>query len=387
MNDILDLTDQVASTALFGSIGIGKTFVALTLLHHNRTKVKFGRNRHFMRCDDLTNSLESFLERLSDAIGISRTTDIGQLRSHLESSPPLILLLDGVDYILDPLATEAEDILATIEEFGSYRHVCLLTTCRMYLGVPGFHHIEVPTLSGSDALDAFYGICHLDRSPVIDSLIARLDFHPLPIDLLATVISENWWDELTLLKVWDELTLPKVWEGDQNVVLKAQYQKGLKDVLGRSFTSPTIQNLGTAAREVLEAIATFPRGVEEWKLESTFPSITGVVMAVDVLCKFSLLYRQDGFVRMLSPFRFYFLDSTQRDDTNWDGTKSRTSLSPCMCYARRVTSFEEPPIHTRGNLKCRTSHAASRGGVPPTRDNGIIMFQSVMRSEHCNSDS
>jgi len=301
VNDILDLTDQVASTALFGSIGVGKSSVALSLLHHDRTKVKFGRNRHFMRCDDLTNSLGVFLERLSDAIGISRTTDIGQLRSHLESSPPLILLLDGVDSILDPLAPEAEDIFATIEEFGCYQNVCLLTTSRMYPEISGFHRVEVPTLSGSDARDAFYGLCHLDKSSVIDDLIARLDFHPLSIDLLASSVRENNWDESALLKAWD---------GGRAGGLGARYRQSLRDAVELSFRSPTIQNLGTAAREVLKAIAAFPCDVEECTLESTFPGITGIGVAVDVLCKFSLLYRHDGFVKMLSPFRLYFLDFT-----------------------------------------------------------------------------
>ena len=46
-------------------------------LSFTTTKVKFGRNRHFMRCDGLTNSLERFLELLSEAIGISRTAGIG----------------------------------------------------------------------------------------------------------------------------------------------------------------------------------------------------------------------------------------------------------------------------------------------------------------------
>jgi len=106
VNEILDLTDQVASTALYGSIGVGKSFVALTILHHNRTKAIFGRNRHFMHCNNLTDSLDGFLERLSDAIGADRTTDIGQLRSHLESTLPRLLVLDSADPILDSLAPE-----------------------------------------------------------------------------------------------------------------------------------------------------------------------------------------------------------------------------------------------------------------------------------------
>ena len=299
VTELLDLTEQVASVALSGPVGIGKSSVALTLLHHDRIKLKFGRNRHFARCDDLTNSLEGFLERLSNAMGASCTADTGQIRSHLESSPLLILLLDGVDSILDPLTPEAEKISAMIEEFGSYQHVCLLTTSRMDSEIPGFHRVEVPTLSGDAARDAFYGLSHLDRSSVVDDLLVKLDFHPLSIDLLATSVRENGWDELALLKALDN---------DQEGVLKSQYYQHLKDAVERSFHSPTIRSLGDAARNALFAIAAFPRGVEETQLESVAPGMTGAGEAVDVLCKFSLVYRQDGSVKMLSPFRFYFLE-------------------------------------------------------------------------------
>jgi hypothetical protein len=44
----------------------------------------------------------------------------------------LILLLDGVDSVLDPLVPEAEEIYAMIEEFGNYEHICLVTTSRVY---------------------------------------------------------------------------------------------------------------------------------------------------------------------------------------------------------------------------------------------------------------
>ena len=338
-NDILDLTDQVASTALYGSIGVGKSSLALTLLHHDRTRAKFGRNRHFVRCDDLVNSLEGFLERLSDSIGTSSTRDMARLRSHLESSPPLILLLDGVDAILDPLAPEAEEIFAAIQEFGCYQHVCLFTTSRMYPEILGFHRVEVPTLSGDSARDAFYGLCRLGRSSVVDELIAGLDSHPLSIDMLATTIRENGWDEQSLLGLWSD---------DQGGVLKSQYQRCLKDALELSFRSLTIQNLGATARESLNAIAAFPRGVEEQRLDKIFPGIIGVGVVVDVLCRFSLLYRQDGFVKMLSPFRLYFLDSmmepAQRVEIiRWDATdcssaKACTSLSlrPCRSQGNAV---------------------------------------------------
>jgi len=338
LNEALDLTDQVASTALFGPIGVGKSSVALALLHHNRTKAKYGRLRYLMHCDNVTNSLEDFLKGLCDAIHIDRTTDMAQIRLHLESLPPLILLLDSVDSILDPLAPESEDISAVIEEFGSYDRVCLLTTSRMDPDIHGFHRVEVPTLSEGDARDAFYGLCNMGRSPAVDDLIARLDFHPLSINFLASSVHENGWDEPMLLKAWDD---------DQEDALKTKYHQRLRGAMEPLLLSPTIQDLGTAAPDILGAIAAFPGGIEERRLRSTFAGATGVEVALEVLCKFSLIYRQDGLVKMLSPFQFYFLECMLEpaqhvevircDVDNCHTAKACTSLFLHLFYGFRVT--------------------------------------------------
>ena len=357
MNEILDLTNQVASTGLYGSIGVGKSFVALAVLHHNRTKAIFGTNCHFMHCDDLANSLEGFLERLSDATGTDRTTDIGQLRSHLNSSPPHLLVLDGVDLILDPLVPEGEEISAIIEESGSDQHVCLVATSRMHPDIHGFHRIEVPTLSEDGARETFYSRCNLDRSSAVDELIASLDFHPLSIDLLARSVRENDWDATSLLQAWDD---------GQTSVLRTKYQQSLKETLKLSLHSPTVQSLGTTAQDVLNAIAAFPLGVKEDKLRIFFPSIAGVGAVVDILCQFSLVYRQDGFVKMLSPFRFYFLDSMLKlaqhpEVIRWgpdcNPAKACTSLSFYLFCDQRVMAFQGLPIYTAGPPKTKPPRA------------------------------
>ena len=393
MNEVLDLTDQVASTALFGPVGVGKSFVARTLLDHERTQATFGTNRHLMRCDDLTSSLDGFLERLSDVINADRTASTTQLQSHLESSPPFILLLDGVDLILDPLAPEAEEISATIEELGSYPHVCLVTTSRMNPEIPGFHRIEVPIPSEDDARDTFYGLCNLGRTSVVDDLIARLDFHPLSINLLARSVHENEWDEPTLLKALDD---------DQTSALKKNYCEGLKDAIELSFRCPTIQNLGTTARSALEAISAFSQGVEECRLKNVFPHITGIAVAVDVLCRFFLIYREDGFVKMYSPFRLYILESTltltQHEEViRWgpdcSAAKGGMSLSHDVLCGHGVTIFEVPPVYTRGPYPCpptphqTASHPTARRRGPSSREKWTKRFESVKKSEHNDSDS
>ena len=294
VDKILDRTDRSTSVALFGPIGVGKSCVALTLLHHKRTKAKFGQNRHFMRCDDLPNTPDAFLERLSHTIH----TDVRHLDVRLRSSPPLILLLDGLDSILDSLSPEAREILATIQAFGGYEHVCVVITSRMNPEIHGFHSVGIPTLSEDGARETFYSLCTLGRTSAVNSIIARLDCHPLSIGLLASCVHENNWNEPMLLKACSD---------DQGNTLKINYYPRLRDAVDSALRSPTIERLGTRARDVLKEIATLPRGIKEYRLER---KMVGAGEVVDVLCKFSLVYRQDGLVKMLFPIRSYFVDLT-----------------------------------------------------------------------------
>ena len=133
---------------------------------------------------------------------------------------------------------------------------------------------------------------------MVDTLIKKLDFHPFSLELLARAIHENNWDKEMLLKVWDD------WNG----VLRTNYYDKLKAAIEPVFYSPKIKELGTTARGVLEAITSFPSGIGEHQLEGIF-HMGRVREVVDVLCRFSLVHRRDGVVKMLSPLQFYFLES------------------------------------------------------------------------------
>ena len=344
-NEILDLTGQLASVALFGSIGVGKSFVAHAVLDDDRTKTKFGENRYFLCCDDLTNSLDGFFERISNAFHTTPT----QLESCLRSSPPLILVFDGVDCVLDSLIPEADEICAMIEEFGRLEHICLVTTSRMYANIHGFHRVEVPTPPEGHVRDVFYNLSNLARSPGVDTLIAKLDFHLFSIELIARTIRENSWDEEMLVKAWD----------DHTSALRTNYYQRLKDTIEPVFRSPRIKELGTSARDVLGAIASFRSGIGEHQLEGIFHGIGGVRAVVDELCRFSLVHRKDGVLTMLSPLKFYFLESMivhaeTGEVIRWGPDCMAAPggmsfwLDLFLGYRVTIPSFEVLPVFTQG---------------------------------------
>ena len=88
--------------------------------------------------------------------------------------------------------------------------------------------IEVPTLPENGARETFYSRCNLGRSPAVDELIARLDFHPLSIDLLALSVRENDWGAISLLRAWG---------GDQTNALGTNYRQSLEEALELSLRS------------------------------------------------------------------------------------------------------------------------------------------------------
>ena len=301
---VVELAKDLKPIALIGPGGIGKTSIALSVLHDNRIKERFGDNRRLISCDQFPGSPTRFLAHLSKVIGAQADDpeDLAPLRPLL-SSTEMLIVLDGAEAILDPQIMNGRDAYDIVDELSQFEKICLCVTSRITVLPLDYTCIEVPTLSKEAACETFYGIYGSGgRSIIIEDLLQRLDFHPLSITLLAATTSDNAWDCDRLTNEWDKHR-ERVFRTDQAATIEF------------SLASPTFCKLGPSARDLLGVVAFFPQGVDERNLECFFPTIPNIKNIFDKFCALSLAYRSNGFVTMLAPIRDYLHPQDPKSST------------------------------------------------------------------------
>ena len=334
IEEVVGLAGNLESVALIGPGGIGKTSIALAVLHHNKIEGRFGENRRFIRCDQFPASCLHFLARLSKVIGagVENPEDLTLLRPLL-SSKEMLIVLDNAESVIDPQGTGAREIYSLVDELCRFKNISLLITSRITTVPPYCKRPDIPKLSMKAACDIFYGIYgNRGESDIITGLLHRLDSHALSVTLLATTASHN---------AWDHGRLAKEWEIQRARVLQTVYNESLAATIELSLASPTFNSLDPNARDLLGVVAFFPQGIDERNLDWLFPTISNRQRLFDTFCLLSLTHRCNGFVTMLAPIRDYLAPQEPPSSPLLCATRDR--------YFSRLSIGADPESPGRGD--------------------------------------
>ncbi|KAG0695415.1 hypothetical protein DFH29DRAFT_1005488 [Suillus ampliporus] len=320
---VAELTDLVVNDehlALIGPGGMGKSSLAKAILNEPHVTKKFGDRRFFVTYDGLdpsTITFEAFMTRFAAALGIELAgADPKRQISSFLSSARAIVVLDNAETFEEADASSAlSDIPPAIADIADIPGIILILTSRSRRNAPNVPWItkDIPPLDSSSAREAFFRIyrpaSHSNaEEEEITNLLKELEFHPLSINLLANAAQQNGWSPAMLLETWKDQHSAVLDHG------KGKLQS-LSVTMQLSLNSPTVQKLGEDVRRILAVIAFLPQGLDGKLASGLLPSLPQVGAICNVLCMQSLVYRQDNFIKMLSPIRHFVRDSLPKPDS------------------------------------------------------------------------
>ncbi|KAF9463032.1 hypothetical protein BDZ94DRAFT_1259920 [Collybia nuda] len=298
------LPDRSANIALLGTGGVGKSSLALAVLHNDKMVTSFEGHRYFVRCDT-ARSAEDLLAAIAKELGLSGSKVMERVPKVLaEISPRVLLVLDNFETPWEPEDSRTE-VEETLQRLSVIETLSLIITIRgqqcprgtLWTKPLGLTPFDLPAahMTFSTIVPA------LGDDPNLDELLKCVDCLPLAVTLLAAV-AEGEPSVENILARWRVEKTRFVKDGSGNT------QRGsLEASIEVSIQSARMKSEPTAL-QLLSLLALLPNGISVADTQTPAlglrPSALG---AVSMLRKVALVYDDsaNSRIRVLSPIQIY----------------------------------------------------------------------------------
>ncbi|KAJ7465998.1 hypothetical protein FB451DRAFT_1486215 [Mycena latifolia] len=346
--------------AILGPEGMGKSSLALAVLHHEDLLQRFRSHRYFISPESSTSAADMFAA-IAAFFEIDPTAKVTRaIIKHMASlSTPCVLVLDNLEDCWENPSSksEVENFLSLLSEIP---HLQLIVTMR---GAerPGKVKWTRPFLPPLDRLDdmaarqTFLDIVDEVDEQELVALLALTDNLPLAIALMANVVSFE--GPQSLLNRWPDETTSLLSEGYDK-------QANLDKSITVSLSSPRMLS-NPQARELLSLMSLLPDGVsEEILAQMKLPFSAHIARSKTTLLRCSLIHSgADGRLRTLVPIREYMREKSPPSAESFDGL--RTYFYELASLFRNPTDLPNRELTQRlsaefNNVRAVTAYALSK---------------------------
>ncbi|KAJ6516443.1 P-loop containing nucleoside triphosphate hydrolase protein [Mycena sanguinolenta] len=258
-----------AHAVLLGQGGIGKSSLALALLHRPEIKRQFHHRRLFIKCNSATGAFH-LLSRLGSALGLPDVAADAKsyketVFTSLRCSPvQCLIVFDELDDAWESPSTkrEVEDLLTDLSNIPKVSLLLTLRGTQRPMGPAYSKPYPAPLgpLSPEASRQTFFAISDVPEddadAPLVDVLAHMVGFLPLAITLLAQLAQ---YEPLPFLteRYREEGTAMLCGDGDD----------GMEACIERTLYSARVSEC-PAALEVLGVLARFPEGTAKTEVSA-----------------------------------------------------------------------------------------------------------------------
>ncbi|KAF8638221.1 hypothetical protein AX17_002370 [Amanita inopinata Kibby_2008] len=307
-----------ANLAISGAGGMGKTTLAVALLHDHDIKTYFGAQLHFVSCETIKSAsqlINGLLLALGHGDALNMTDDAGKqnrdpraiLYDILSTSGVMLVVLDNFETPWNEFGRQAY-VHNVLKDVAALDNVTLIITTRVNIVPSGIDWQPflpddiLPPLDIPSARAVFLKEARLtiggQESADLDMLLREIDCVPLAVSLLSraqkskspTLLLRRWRDEKTsMLKALGHSTNTKLNSVEISIEVSLAPFGGSDEM------------------KLLSLLSFLPAGIQEWESELYHMELglDKLQELANNLLAASLLQVSDGSLHMLSPIQHY----------------------------------------------------------------------------------